>query len=97
MVARMRTAIVTGAGGGLGRAIAVELGTRGYAVWATDIDAAAAERTAAEIGIGARGAALDVRDEAACRALAATVVAEAGSLDLWVNNAGILATGLSWE
>ncbi len=97
MVARMRTAVVTGAGGGLGRAIAVELGARGYAVWATDVDAAAAARTAAEVGDGATGATLDVRDEGACRALAATVAAEAGSLDLWVNNAGILATGLSWE
>ncbi|MGC1167243.1 MAG: SDR family NAD(P)-dependent oxidoreductase, partial [Solirubrobacterales bacterium] len=46
---------------------------------------------------GVSAGALDVRDEAACRALAATVVAEAGSLDLWVNNAGILATGLAWE
>jgi NAD(P)-dependent dehydrogenase (short-subunit alcohol dehydrogenase family) len=93
----MRTAIVTGAGGGLGRAIATELAARGYAVWATDVDAEAAARTADEIGAGARAQALDVRDEAACRALAAAVAAEAGSLDLWVNNAGVLATGLSWR
>jgi len=104
MVASMRTAVVTGAGGGLGRAIAIELAGRGFAVWATDIDAEAAARTAAEIGDGdnratgtATAATLDVRDEAACRELAGAVVAEAGSLDLWVNNAGILATGLSWE
>jgi NAD(P)-dependent dehydrogenase (short-subunit alcohol dehydrogenase family) len=106
MVASMRTAVVTGAGGGLGRAIAIELAERGFAVWVTDIDAEAAARTAAEIGgdgsDGAPGdsamvAALDVRDEAACRALASAVVAKAGSLDLWVNNAGILATGLSWK
>ncbi|HEY4779013.1 MAG TPA: SDR family NAD(P)-dependent oxidoreductase, partial [Solirubrobacterales bacterium] len=91
-------------GGGLGRAIATELAARGYAVWATDVDAEAAARTAAEIGGGdpapkddARAAALDVRDEAACRALAAAVVAEAGALDLWVNNAGVLSTGLAWE
>jgi NAD(P)-dependent dehydrogenase (short-subunit alcohol dehydrogenase family) len=105
MVASMRTAVVTGAGGGLGRAIAIELARRGFAVWATDVDAEAAARTAGEIGgdTGSRagGSAtpspLDVRDEAACRELAGTVVAAAGSLDLWVNNAGILATGLSWE
>lgn len=97
MVARMRTAVVTGAGGGLGRAIAVELAGRGYAVWATDVDAAAAADTAAEIGGGARAASLDVRDEAACRELAAAVADAGGSLDLWVNNAGVLATGLSWE
>lgn len=97
MVASMRTAVVTGAGGGLGRAIAGELTRRGFAVWATDVDAVAAKRTAAELGDGARSQALDVRDEAAARALAAAVAAEAGSLDLWVNNAGVLATGLAWE
>jgi NAD(P)-dependent dehydrogenase (short-subunit alcohol dehydrogenase family) len=93
----MRTAVVTGAGSGLGRAIAHELGRRGYAVRVTDVDAEAAAGVAAEIGRGAQAASLDVRDEAACRALAATVVAESGSLDLWVNNAGVLHTGLAWE
>jgi NAD(P)-dependent dehydrogenase (short-subunit alcohol dehydrogenase family) len=106
MVARMRTAVVTGAGGGLGAAIAAELARRGFAVWVTDIDVEAATRTAAAIadavgeqehGGGAEATALDVRDEGACRSLAAAVVAESGSLDLWVNNAGVLATGLAWE
>jgi NAD(P)-dependent dehydrogenase (short-subunit alcohol dehydrogenase family) len=96
MVAGMRRAVVTGAGGGFGRAIAIELAGRGYRVHVTDVDAEAAARTAAEIGGGAESAALDVRDESACRALAETVAA-AGSLDLWVNNAGVLSTGLSWE
>lgn len=97
MVALVRTAVVTGAGKGLGRAIAAELAGRGFAVWAADVDAEAATRAASEIGGDARGAALDVRDEAACRALVGTVVDERGSLDLWVNNAGVLATGLAWE
>ena len=106
MVARMRTAVVTGAGGGLGRAIAIELARRGFAVWATDVDPGAAERTAAEIadpaagqapGGEARASTLDVRDEAACRTLAGDVVAKAGGLDLWVNNAGVLSTGMAWE
>jgi NAD(P)-dependent dehydrogenase (short-subunit alcohol dehydrogenase family) len=93
----MWTAVVTGAGGGLGRAIATELAARGFAVWIGDVDLAAAERTATEIGSSARARALDVRDEAACRELADAVVAEAGGLDVWVNNAGVLATGLAWE
>jgi NAD(P)-dependent dehydrogenase (short-subunit alcohol dehydrogenase family) len=92
----MRTAVVTGAGGGLGRAIAHELAHRGFTVEVTDVDGGAAGEVAAEIGAAARGSALDVRDEAACRSLAAAV-SEAGSLDLWVNNAGVLSTGLAWE
>ncbi len=92
----MPTAIVTGAGGGLGRAIARELVGRGFLVQVTDVDAETAARTATEIGAGARSAALDVRDEAACRALVAETVVREGSLDLWVNNAGVLVTGPSW-
>jgi NAD(P)-dependent dehydrogenase (short-subunit alcohol dehydrogenase family) len=93
----MPVAVVTGAGGGLGRAIALELAGRGFLVHATDLDADAAARTAAEIGPGTRSAGLDVRDEAACRALAAKARTSSGSLDVWVNNAGVLATGLAWE
>ncbi|HEY3435784.1 MAG TPA: SDR family NAD(P)-dependent oxidoreductase, partial [Solirubrobacterales bacterium] len=66
----MRTAVVTGAGSGLGRAIAVELAGRGYRVHVTDLDAGAADRVAAELGGEARGSALDVRNEVACRGLA---------------------------
>src|SRR5690606_34305123 len=47
MVAGMRTAVVTGAGSGLGRATALELAGRGFAVWAADLDGAAASETAA--------------------------------------------------
>ena len=93
----MSVAVVTGAGGGLGRAIALELGGRGFLVHVTDIDSDAAARTANEIGAGARSAALDVRDEDACRALAAEAATRGGTLDVWVNNAGVLATGFSWE
>jgi len=93
----MPVAVVTGAGGGLGRAIALELGGRGFLVHVTDIDPDAAARTAGEIGPGARSAALDVRDETACRALAAEAAAHGGTLDIWVNNAGVLYTGLSWK
>jgi len=92
----MRAAVVTGAGSGLGRAIAAELAGRGYRVHATDVDAEAASRTAVEIGGAAGAAALDVRDEGACRAIADAVASE-GSLDLWVNNAGVFFSGPPWE
>ena len=93
----MPVAVITGAGGGLGRAIALELSERGFLVHVTDLDPDAAARTAAEIGTGARPAGLDVRDEAACRALAAEATTRGGTLDLWVNNAGVLITGPSWS
>jgi NAD(P)-dependent dehydrogenase (short-subunit alcohol dehydrogenase family) len=92
----MSTAVVTGAGSGLGRAIALDLAGRGFLVHATDVDAEAAARTAAEIGVGGASSALDVRDEAACRATARTV-ARSGALDVWVNNAGVLLSGMPWE
>ncbi len=96
MVAAMRNAVVTGAGSGMGREIALELAARGYRVWATDVDAEAAARTAAEIGAEAESSPLDVRDEAACRELAERVAAD-GVLDLWVNNAGVFFSGAPWE
>jgi NAD(P)-dependent dehydrogenase (short-subunit alcohol dehydrogenase family) len=96
MVAGMRTAVVTGAGSGLGRAIAAELIGRDYRVHVTDVDAGAADRVAAELGDKARGTALDVRDEAACRGFAESI-GRTGSLDLWINNAGVFFSGPPWE
>jgi NAD(P)-dependent dehydrogenase (short-subunit alcohol dehydrogenase family) len=94
----MPLAVVTGAGGGLGRAIALDLASRGYLVQVTDVDAAAAAATADLIGAGASASELDVTDVEACKATAATAATRGGgSLDLWVNNAGVLVTGQSWE
>ncbi len=93
----MPAAVVTGAGSGLGQAIAVELAGRGFVVLATDIDLDAAARTAEAIGPGATSLGLDVRDAEACRAAASTALSRGGSLDLWVNNAGVLITGTAWE
>lgn len=85
------TAVVTGAGAGLGAGIAALLARRGLRVIAADVDLAGAERTAAATGGVARR--LDVTDQEACRAL----VGETPDLAVWVNNAGILATGPGWE
>jgi NAD(P)-dependent dehydrogenase (short-subunit alcohol dehydrogenase family) len=91
-----RGAVVTGGGGGLGVATARELAAMGYRVWLADVDLDAARRGRDTIGEPAVATHLDVTDAAACRALAAEVEAEAG-LALWVNGAGILRTGPSWE
>ncbi len=87
---------MTGAGQGLGREIALALAKRGLTVHVTDIDGEAAERTAAELGGGAWGSTLDVRDGDACAAIARATREKGGSVDLWVNNAGVLVTGFSW-
>lgn len=87
---------MTGAGRGLGRAICVRLAERGLAVIAADLDADAAQRTAAEIGRAAEAASLDVRDPSACRSLADRA-AESGRLAVWVNNAGVSRTSRVWE
>ena len=90
-------AVVTGAGRGLGLEVARRLAARGHRVHATDVDALAAERTAAELGGGAWSSRLDVSDPAACEAAARATAERAGSLAVWVNNAGLLPTGHVWE
>jgi len=85
-------AVVTGAGSGIGRAIALGFGREGAAVAVLDINGAAAARTAAEIdGAGGKAKAftLDVTDRAACRDIAAKVASEVGAVSILVNNAGI--------
>jgi meso-butanediol dehydrogenase/(S,S)-butanediol dehydrogenase/diacetyl reductase len=81
-------AAVTGAGSGIGAAIAAELGRRGYHVVVSDIDAEAAEATARAIA-SAEFHRLDVTNPAACDALVEKIVATHGRLDVWVSNAGI--------
>ena len=94
----MAAAVVTGAGSGLGRAIAVELAGRGFLVLATDIDPDAAAATAEAIGTGARSmVARRPRRGGLPGAAAEAAIARGGSLDLWVNNAGVLVTGNAWE
>ncbi|MEV5749394.1 glucose 1-dehydrogenase [Actinoallomurus sp. NPDC052308] len=74
--------VVTGAGAGIGRAIALRFGAEGAQVVVADLDAASAERTAGEIP-GARAVALDVTDGAGVRAALADL-----PVDVLVNNAG---------
>jgi NAD(P)-dependent dehydrogenase (short-subunit alcohol dehydrogenase family) len=84
----VETAVVTGAGRGFGREIALRLAERGYAVLATDVNGTAAEETAGAIGGSAWAMTLDARDPEAHRA-AATAATERGELKVWINNAGV--------
>jgi len=90
-------ALVTGGARGLGYQIALRLSARGYRVHVTDLDGEAAERAAQDLGDTATGSELDVRDEAACKAAATATARQTGSLEVWVNNAGVLMTGPAWS
>ncbi len=83
------TALVTGATSGLGRAMAAALAAAGARVAIAGRDAGRAEAIASELGSGALGLALDVRDESSVRAGVDQVYERLGSLDLLVSNAGI--------
>ncbi len=93
----MPAALITGAGRGLGLEVARALAARGITVHLTDVDGAAAEAAAEALGGSAYGSELDVRDAEACRAATAATLERSGSLDFWVNNAGILVTGHVWD
>lgn len=93
----MSGAVVTGAARGLGFEIAKVLAARGLTVHLTDIDAEGAAAAAEKIGGGAFASTLDVRDFAACQAIAAATIERTGDLAVWVNNAGVLFTGPAWE
>ncbi len=90
-----RTAIVTGAGQGVGRAAAMLLAAQGASVAVNDVRPAAAKEIAAEIvalGGRAMAAPADVTDFEAVKDMAASVVAALGGIDIVVNNAGNVGT-----
>jgi 3-oxoacyl-[acyl-carrier protein] reductase len=84
-----RTAVVTGAAQGIGLAIAQLLLEHGANLALVDLDADRAEHAAAALGGAVLPFGCDVTDEAAVEAVVARTVEEFGSLDIYVNNAGI--------
>ena len=88
-----KIALVTGAGSGIGEAIAKAMAEAGARVVAVDVNGEAATRTGKAIGGGAVAMACDVTDRAACDALGVTVRREVGAIGVLVNNAGIIRRG----
>lgn len=88
-----KVALVTGAGQGNGRAIALRLAADGAAIAINDVNGDAAQATADEIAqAGGRAVAApgDVSDVAAVQAMIERTVSELGGLDILVNNAGLI-------
>jgi len=91
-----KVALVTGAAGGIGRAIAHALARDGAAIGIVDLPGADPGRAAEELrthGLRAEGVAGDVADAASISAAAARVAERLGPVDILVNNAGVARIG----
>ena len=85
-----KVALITGAGSGLGRQMAVSFAAEGASVVVNDIDADAGQRTVGEIGDAAQFIPADVSDDAATAGLFEQIRSTHGRLDISVHNAGIM-------
>ena len=95
-----RVAVVTGAGSGIGRALALRLAREGMRVVGADVEAGALEETADLLG--SAGAEFttrlcDVADHVQVEELAEVSYDTFGAVHLLCNNAGVFAGGLLWE
>jgi 3-oxoacyl-[acyl-carrier protein] reductase len=94
-----QTAVLTGAGRGIGRAIAVRFASEGARVACVSLTEANAKRTADEINIiradAAKAYAVDVADHAAVQKIGAQILEDFMRIDILVNNAGVTRDGLA--
>src|SRR5437660_1104615 len=94
-----QTAIVTGAGRGIGHAIAMRLASEGARVACVSRTEANAKRTAGEINAAradaARAYAVDVADHPAVQKVGAQILEDFSKIDILVNNAGVIRDGLA--
>ena len=94
-----QVAVVTGAGRGIGRAIALKFASAGADVACVSRTAENAEKVAGEVRALGRRAwahAVDVADPQAVAAAAAKILSEAGRVDILVNNAGVARDAGRW-
>jgi NADP-dependent 3-hydroxy acid dehydrogenase YdfG len=94
-----KVVVITGAGSGIGRALAEELARRGARLALSDLDTAGLAETVARVDghlrsdQQVRSDQLDVRDRAAMAGYAASVAEQFGRVDVVINNAGVALTG----
>jgi len=91
-----KTALITGAAAGIGRATALRFAAEGARVMASDINAQALELVTGELGGEARSCVIDTADDAQVQRAINTTVEAFGRLDILVNNAGV-AGGADWD
>lgn len=95
MYLKGKTAIVTGASKGIGRAIASKLAAEGAFVYLADIDLAGATESALgieKLGYVAKAIKVDISKADSIQAMVKTVVGEAKRIDILVNNAGVFGS-----
>ena len=95
-----KVAVITGAAGGLGRALARRFGQAGMKLALADLDPDALARTVAETedaGVAAIGVPTDVRKATDVEVLAARTVDAFGAVHVVCNNAGVASVGAAWE
>ncbi|MGC8535084.1 MAG: SDR family NAD(P)-dependent oxidoreductase [Rhizomicrobium sp.] len=90
-----KTYLITGAGSGIGAALATKLARTGQYVMLADINLAAAQEIVAAVGPHTDAVELDIRDERAWERAFDATFARFGRLDVLINNAGIVHTGLA--
>lgn len=88
-----KTVVVTGAARGIGAAIAQHFIESGCVVYVTDIDLNGAREQAEKLGNGARHVRMDVTDRFEVQAVLRDIQESSGGVDVFVNNAGIIAIG----
>jgi len=92
-----RIAIITGAAKGIGKSIAKRMVADGYKCMLVDVDRENGEALANELGGDAKFFSCDISDHTAVKGLFDTVVEEFGSVDVVVNNAGIIRDNVIWK
>lgn len=95
-----KTALVTGGGSGIGRAIATLFAQEGARVIVNDLHLSLAQKTVGAMGLakgGAHAIQADVSDSAQVKAMFAEIDRRFGALDILVNNAGLPASACVWD